>query len=182
MAQHKLSRARLHTILINAVTDWDRSQLTHRPKQYNKYALPQYFQAVEKVEKHLERGMELDTAIDACFCGAMADTLKSVVKAAMQIADIEAKSSSCKCFICGRPEDKNSSLHPALFGTHCHNHCLEEGRAPYRRLKHAACSKDTPVSVVKKLTKYLPVMRIESKAFDYTQPSHEWQASLTTQR
>lgn len=66
-----------HHKLTHALTEYDRKQSTR--KYYNRYALPQYFGALQSVTEAVDGGQSLRKALTDNFCGRLLDVLlKSV--------------------------------------------------------------------------------------------------------
>ena len=59
----------LHAKLVMILTEYDRRQSTR--KNYNKYALGQYFRAIENVEDAIMAGKSLEDALPEGFCGPL---------------------------------------------------------------------------------------------------------------
>lgn len=78
--------------LIMAATEYDRKE--EKKPNHNRYALPQYFEAINDVMEMIESGKTLRVAITACFCGRIATALlKAVGESAYTLADdINARS------------------------------------------------------------------------------------------
>ncbi len=67
----------IHNRLIRTVTVYDQKQSSRR--DYNPYALGQYFKAVQEVEEALTKGEPLRSALVMNFCGRLLDAcLKAV--------------------------------------------------------------------------------------------------------
>jgi hypothetical protein len=72
-----MSKTLEHFKMTLAVTEYDKKQ--SKRANYNPYALPQYFSAIENVDKDVAAGMALKDAIQANFIGRLCDVvLKSV--------------------------------------------------------------------------------------------------------
>ena len=65
------------TRMLNAVTEYDRKE--SRKRHYNPYALGHYAKALQDIDTHVSKGIDLRTAIVGCFVGRLAD---KVLKAA----------------------------------------------------------------------------------------------------
>jgi hypothetical protein len=72
-----MSPARLHSALLHAVTQYDIGQ--SKRKDYNKWALPRYIEAVNNICEDVKAGADLRKAITAALLGRLADTcLKAI--------------------------------------------------------------------------------------------------------
>jgi hypothetical protein len=68
----------LRDTLIHLVTEWDKKQA--KTKSYNRYALAQYIEAVEKVMKGVKKGIDLEASLQAVFQDRMLDFITKGVK------------------------------------------------------------------------------------------------------
>lgn len=76
-----MSEAALHTRMVMAVTDYDRKQMSRRG--YNPYALAQYLEAVEAIEKEISSGTTPRQAILNNLLAGLCDvTLRAIGQAA----------------------------------------------------------------------------------------------------
>ena len=68
-----------HQKMVHAVTDYDRKQL--KRKDFNPYALAQYFEAIGYAESDVVKyGMSLELAINDHFCGRLEQVLLKAIK------------------------------------------------------------------------------------------------------
>lgn len=59
--------------IINAFTAYDRRASSR--KDHNPYALGHYCKALHRVDRYLEAGYPLRSAIVSCFCGRLCDSI-----------------------------------------------------------------------------------------------------------
>lgn len=74
--------------LFNAVTEYDRKQSTKRG--YNPHALGHYAAALQNVDRYVDAGHDLRSAIITCFLGRLCDKLLKAVDLPLMTND-EAK-------------------------------------------------------------------------------------------
>ena len=74
----KLRTYELSRVLVSAATEYDKSQST-KPG-HNPYALPQYFAAIDQVEKdHFDNGLTIREALVRNFTGRLLDVMLKAV-------------------------------------------------------------------------------------------------------